>query len=140
VSLLRISTFVSFVAIVALPSCPGCPPPVPGGPDASDAAPPPTSWIDCTKEAVRERAISLIAPVNDCLVSMSWEGCLLALINPVIGVTEDVLACVIRARQVGFAESAAANPKDTISVDGAKHATEFIKKRGYSFERPGDGG
>lgn len=87
---------------------------------------------------MRERAIGLIAPVNDCLVSASWEGCLLALINPAIGIGEDVLACVIRARQVGFAESAAANPKDTISVDGAKRATEFIKKRGYLFEPPVD--
>ena len=125
------------VALLALPSCPGCPPPTPG--PTFDAAPAPTSWIDCAQEAVRERAISLIAPVNDCLVSASWEGCLLALINPAIGIGEDVIACVVRARQVGFAESASSNPKDTISVDGAKHATEFIKKRGYSFERP-DGG
>lgn len=108
---------------MAIPACAHTPPPTsPGG------------IIDCTTAAVRGHAIEIIPRVNDCLAApSSWEACLLSLIVPALGITEDVVACTVQARGRSFATAAEANTRDSLSAIAAERARQFVKSRGYVF-------
>jgi len=105
----------------------GCPRPIEPGK--------PASLIDCTAQAVRSRAIPLIPKVNDCLVQPSeWQKCLIGLIDPVAGITEDALACTVQHNHGTAAAASSANPSDSLSRTRAERSQSFIKDRGYTFK------
>lgn len=88
---------------------------------------------DCSRESVRQNWPKLLPAVNDCLVSGSFTACLLGLVNPGIGMTEDLVSCVVRARGSEFAAMAQANPEDRTSSKAAENARAFIAERGWTF-------
>ncbi|MGH8677183.1 MAG: hypothetical protein ACREUQ_02375 [Burkholderiales bacterium] len=124
--------FVFALILLAIPACPaGCPtPPRPGDPDAGVHV----GIVDCSAQTIRDHALSLIPFVNDCLIKPSYSACLLALIDPAVGITIDVIGCVVNARQNGFSANVAANPNDTVSLTAAKNAGNFIREQGLKFE------
>lgn len=96
----------------------------------------PPTLVDCTVDAVRSRAIPLIPKVNDCLVQPSdWKNCLIWLIDPVAGITEDALACTVSNARRKAVAAAQANTSDSISKTSAERAASFISERGYTFEK-----
>lgn len=106
-------------------SCPGCP----------DPSPTQQKWIDCASDAVKKNGIPLIPKVNDCLTGLSITSCLISLLSPAAGITEDVLACVVQSSAMSFAESA----DDPLECGAAEAADQFIqeeilKKRGWQFK------
>jgi hypothetical protein len=104
----------------------GCPHPVPSGVSPG--------LIDCSLQAVRDYGIPLIPKVNSCITGQDWQSCLIGLVSPVANITEDVLACVVQSSGKSYAASAAANPKDAISADGAARAKQFVTERNYKFK------
>ena len=105
---------------------PGCPKPTtsPDGPSSI------TKIIDCSEQAVRDHGIQLLPAINDCLAQSSgWAACLGGLVQPAIGVTEEVVACATRAA----GRAAARTPSDSTSSQLAAHAADFLKQRGYKF-------
>lgn len=115
-----------FVA-VAFVGCAGCPVP-PGEPGGGN------KLVDCSIQGVRENALQAIPRVNDCLVGQDWTACLLGLIKPAIGITEDVIACVVQSSGASYSHAAQANASDVVSTRGAAHASQFLKDRGYTFK------
>ena len=115
-------------ALFLMVSTAGCPKPIP----------PTSKWIECGGEAMRTHGIPLIPKVNDCLTGAagSWQQCLVSLISPAAGITEDVLACVLQEQEQTFAAQASANPEDNSATTAATRAAEFIKERGYQFGPP----
>jgi hypothetical protein len=93
--------------------------------------------VSCTTQAVRDNWPAAIGPVNSCLVSASASACLLALIRPLAGITEDVVACLVRDQGSEFAHAAQANPGDTRSATAAANARNYLAEQGYTFA---DGG
>ncbi len=90
--------------------------------------------ISCTTDAVRSSWPRALGPVNSCLVApANVTACLLSLIDPVAGITESVIACLVRQQGSEFAASAQANPGDTRSVRAAENARAFIAERGYVY-------
>jgi hypothetical protein len=121
----RIFGFV--VVLTLLVGSTGCPKPIP----------PTSKWIECGGKAIRAHGLPLIPKVNDCLTSGDgWQVCLISLISPAVGITEDVLACVLRQQNNQFAAQAAANPSDDAAAIAAARAAQFIKDRRYTFGPP----
>lgn len=107
----------------------GCPQPNPG-PGVN-----PPGLVDCAIPAVRDHGIALIPQVNDCLTGQGgWMGCLSGLIAPAVGITEDVLHCVVQSSGKSFGAAASANPADSISGIGASRAQEYIQSKGLKFK------
>ena len=104
----------------------GCPKPLPDGST-------PSSIIDCTRDAVRQNALSIIPKVNDALLAADWRTALLALIDPAVGITADVLACVVRSVMSQRAQAIDANPNDAVSLVARDRAATFIVEQGYTF-------
>lgn len=107
----------------------GCPKPPPDGGHVG--------VLECTSDAVKAHWPEALPAVNKCLAAASdgtWFNCLLGLISPAAGITEDVIGCVVRGSAQRYAESAAHNPDDTVSVRAAKRAETFIATRGYKFQ------
>jgi hypothetical protein len=101
--------------------------------------PPPTSVtgrvIRCGSEAVKQNWPRVLPAVNTCLAeALAPAGCLLALVDPAIGVTEDVIACLVRDRGEAFRAAATANPADDRSRGAAAAGRLFLADRGYVFE------
>jgi hypothetical protein len=71
--------------LLGLSAVAGCPQPMPG--------PGHPGIIDCSAQAVRDYGIPLIPKVSDCLQQPSFSTCLISLINPAVGITEDIVAC-----------------------------------------------
>jgi len=103
----------------------GCRPPTPGTP-AGDL-------IQCGTEAVQRNWPRVLGPANTCLTGGSATACLIGLIDPVAGITEDVIACVVRREGSDFNAAAQANPVDTRSARAASNARKFLGDRGYRF-------
>jgi hypothetical protein len=125
---MRIPNALRLALLAMWMALPGCPKPIgePGHPGI----------VDCTVQAVRDHGLALIPRVNDCLVaSASWEACLISLIAPAAGITEDVLACVVQSSGRSAAASVEANPKDSLSAIAAERARNFVRTRGYVFAR-----
>jgi hypothetical protein len=105
--------------------------------------PPPTSTlgkvIRCSTEAVEKNGPALVAPVNTCLTNDGdATACLLGLVRPAAGITQEVIACVVRHQEKVFAESAAGNEADVRSWRAAERAREFTAR--YTFEGDPDAG
>lgn len=97
-----------------LPACPaGCP----GGPKR---------LIECSGEAIATNAAKVQSAVVACLSGGGTTACLLGLINPAAGITEDVIACLVRAE----ASKLAVEPED---VGRSERARSFLRERGYRF-------
>ncbi len=113
---------------MAIPACP-TPTPVPDpGPGGSPGI------FTCTKDAIRDHGLVLLPAVNDCLAAPSgWEACLLGLIKPLAGITEEVVACAVQGAGRHAAAAAEANAGDQLSAIEADRARAFIKSRGYVF-------
>lgn len=119
--------FVVLIASMGLISSFGCP----GG----CKVPTKQQVIACGSTAMQQNWPSVLPQVNGCLTSPGdWEGCLIGLINPAIGVTEDLVACLVKDQGVKFSDSAKVNVNDTTSVMAAQRADAFITKRGYKFQ------
>ncbi len=101
-----------------------CPRPLP---------PPLQTAIDCGGQAIKDRGLPLIPKVNTCLLDPSFMSCLISLIQPVAGITEEIVACVVRSSGSSFASNAQANPNDEISKQNAERARMFILEREYKF-------
>ena len=121
---MRLPIVALLVTLLASAGCPGgCQ--VPTGGQA----------IQCGSEAIEKNWHKALPKVNACLtMATGWEGCLIGLIEPAVGITEDVIACLVKDQGAKFADTASANPSDATSKDGAAHAAEFLQKRGYKFE------
>lgn len=92
--------------------------------------------VHCGTAAVQENWPRILPSVNSCLTDQterSYEPCLISLINPVAGITEDVLACVLRDQGGKFAASAETNPGDTRSMRASVRAQAFINRYRYQF-------
>ncbi len=125
---LRLALLAVWMAIPA-----GCPQPLP--PPGTPGEPPASPGIfTCTVAAVRDHALVLLPAVNDCLTApAAWEACLLSLIKPAEGITEEVLACAVQGAGRHAAAAADANSKDQLSSIEAERARAFIKSHGYVF-------
>jgi hypothetical protein len=97
--------------------------------------------IQCSTEAVAQNWHKALPGVNTCLgrddAPPAIDTCLLGLIAPAVGVTEDVLACVLRRQGERFAASASTNPDDQFSARAAGNAQGFMARRGYRFADDG---
>lgn len=99
--------------------------------------PPPTTRIGklirCSGEVASSRWPSAIGPVNRCLSdSDDSRSCLLGLIEPAIGMTESLIACVVRSQGTVYSQYADNNPSDKRSEIAAANASAFLKP--YTFE------
>jgi len=111
--------FVLGVGVVGS-GCPGCPNP-----------PTVTGVLNCLSPAVKDYGIPLIPKVNNCLTGVvDWKGCLIGLISPAAGITEEVLACVTRDQGGKFASTA----DDPLENKAACRADAFIMAQKYEFK------
>jgi hypothetical protein len=105
---------------IAGAACPGCPTP-----------PTVTGVLNCTGPAVQQYGIPLIPKVNNCLTgTVDWMGCLISLLSPAAGITEEVLACVTRDQGGKFAQTA----DDPLESQAACRADAFITEKKYEFQ------
>jgi hypothetical protein len=116
-------------ALVLLVAVAACPKPTPTGGVVGKV-------VDCSVQGVRDNALQLVPLVNDCLTGGGWTGCLLGLIKPAVGITEDVIACVVQSSESSYARAARTNPGDTVSTTAAQNASRFLLERGYKFTTP----
>lgn len=104
---------------VAGSACPSCP-----------TTPDVMGVINCTGPAVQEYGIPLIPKVNNCLTgTVDWKQCLISLLSPAAGITEEVLACVTRDQGGKFAQTA----DDPLESQAACRADAFITDKKYEF-------
>lgn len=112
---------LAFVALtISISGCPSSCKPKPGEPGI----------FDCASQAVRDHAISILPKVNDCLTGGSVTMCLISLISPVAGITEDVLSCVVRSAGSRFAM----NADDDFERQASSNATAFLCEREAQFK------
>lgn len=122
--LIAVWVLTVFVLVVA-----GCPKPTPGTH--------PGGVLECSSEAVKAHWPEALPAVNRCLAATpdsAWWNCLVGLINPVVGITEEVVACVVRGTGDRYRQASAANPRDEISAVAASRAAEFLTRQGYRFQ------
>lgn len=120
-----LAAFLAVLSVLAVPACRVPPPDTKLG-----------KVIDCTSKSVQENAISAVGPVNDCLTlpdDENWQACLVKLINPAVGITRDIVACVLRDSGELFAAMAETNSGDSRSARGAVRARSYIDEQGYRF-------
>lgn len=112
-------TFVVLLGAVGA-ACPGCP------------TPPTTQGVlNCLGPSVQQYGIPLIPKVNNCLTgTVDWMGCLISLLSPAAGITEEVLACVTRDQGGKFAQTA----DDPLESQAACRADAFITEKKYEFQ------
>lgn len=119
--------FAAFLLTLVLTSATGC------------RVPPPDStagkWIRCSGAAIEQNWHQALPAVNGCLTGIDdgWRDCLVGLINPAVGITEDVIACVTRDQGTKFADSALANGQDVRSLRAAERASAWLGERRYVF-------
>jgi hypothetical protein len=107
----------------------GCPKPTPGTTHPG--------VLECSSEVVRAHWPEALPAVNRCLAAAAdsaWFDCLVGLINPIAGLTEDVIGCVVRGTGDRYRQASAANPNDEISSTAASRAAEFLTRQGYKFQ------
>ena len=106
----------------------GCRPPPPGEPTGSLV-------VRCASEAVQENWPRALPAVNSCLVRTDdWRACLAGLIDPAVGITADVIACVVRHSGAEYHAAAQANTNDARSARAAEHARMWLGEKGYVFQ------
>lgn len=129
----RIITIIALINLIA-----GCKHPTGAGPDSGGGLGP--RIVSCASQEVQQSWPKILPSVNGCLVLLvaaQVTPCLLGLVKPAIGITEDVIACVVRGSGDRYADAATANRDDQVSARAAANAFEFIRQRGYQFS---DGG
>lgn len=115
---------LALLAVVALTiSISGCP-------SSCETKPGEPGIFDCASQAVQDHAISILPNVNDCLTGGSVTMCLISLISPVAGITQDVLSCVVRSAGSRFAM----NADDDFERQASSNATAFLCERGAQFK------
>ena len=90
--------------------------------------------INCGVDAVKAKWPQVLPAVNKCLTAIAdgdWFDCLLGLVVPAAGVTEEVVACTVESSGRSYAD--AGSHGDKLSATASARATEFIKQRGYRF-------
>ena len=113
--------FLPFLLIpLLLCGCAGCPSPLAPG-----------KIVDCAGAECRAHCPEMAAQVTACLVSKDVASCLTGLIVPALGISYDVIACVVR--QQGASANANVMAKST-SVDDSK-----IANAAREWMRPGRG-
>ncbi len=127
---MRHAPYALFAAIVALSVSLACTP-KPGtapGPTA------PGGVISCGTKAVTDHAAQTLAPVNQCLASTGdVTNCLLGLVQPLVGITTEVIACVTRHEGSAAAAASRANPDDAVDARRMARAREFLEGQGFQF-------
>ncbi len=119
--------FATLLAL-ALISVPACPHPMPGEPTTGER------FVDCGKDVIRSQGIALIPAVNTCLVTLgNPAACLLAMVDPVAGITFEMIACMVQSRGAQFNAAAQANPGDQLSKRAATNARTFLNDQGVRF-------
>ena len=88
---------------------------------------------DCGAQECRKSCPELAGPAVECLLSADVTGCLSTLVVPAIGITRDVVACVVR--QLGSQSNArmlsdAGEPTDA-KIAAAARAWISAEKVGY---------
>ena len=101
-----------------------------GCPSSCETKPGEPGIFDCASQAVQDHAISILPNVNDCLTGGSVTMCLIGLISPVAGITQDVLACVVRSAGSRFAM----NADDDFEREASSNATAFLCEREAQFK------
>lgn len=93
--------------------------------------------IQCAGEAIERNWHQALPAVNTCITvdanESGWRDCLIGVINPAVGITEDLVACVLRDQGQKMAAQAERNPNDFRSERGAKRAETWIAERKYTF-------
>jgi hypothetical protein len=92
--------------------------------------------VDCGEQAINGRGITIIADVNSCLTRDDSTACLMGLVNLGVGITEDVVLCIVRSRGSEYHAAVAGNPSDSLSAKAAKNAAQFIVDRQVTFAGP----
>lgn len=108
-----------------------CPRPLPGEPTKP-------GLVQCGTEAIQSNWPRVLPAVNRCLAAAAdsaWLNCLLGLIDPAAGITEDLIRCVTADSAKSFADAAAHNRSDVVSARAATRAQEF--NSGWTFSYPG---
>lgn len=106
-----------------------CKPP-PGAPPGTGVP----GLLNCAAEAVKAKWPAVLPAVNRCLAAAAtseWFDCLLGLIEPTAGVTEEIIACTVQSSGRSYADAGARG--DVLSAKASARATEYIKQRGYRF-------
>lgn len=118
------------IIILALFLC-ACPKP---GPEPGYPPVTPGGVISCAVTAVQQHAPEVLPKVNECLImKVGAVNCLIGLIQPAIGITLDVIACVTAHEGDAAGAAAALNPRDSIDVLRHKNAEEFIQSQNIQF-------
>lgn len=124
----KLKTYVFGAMVIAVCTasvmCFGCHP-EPGTPTAK--------VVSCATESVKQHWPEALPAVNSCLASASVTACLLGLVNPVVGITYDTIACLVRHQGDEFARAAAVNPGDYRSRKLAAAARKFLDEQKISF-------
>jgi hypothetical protein len=108
--------------------CQGCRTPPPGTPGTGQRI------VNCATQAVADTWPEFLPQVNGCLAHDTGAmGCLLSLIQPAVGATEDLIACLVRNQGAAYAHAAQANPGDAVSVRAAAAARQWLIERNVVF-------
>lgn len=121
--LITVWALTVFALVVA-----GCPKPTPQTH--------PGGILECSSDAVKAHWPDALPAVNRCLAAAAdsaWFDCLVGLISPVAGITEEVIGCVVRGTGDRYRQAASANPRDAVSAVAASRAAEFLNHQGYTF-------
>jgi hypothetical protein len=113
------------VAVVLLLSSSCHRPAGPGG-DPGD-----TGLLNCAVQSVVDHWPTVLPLVNKCLVNQSVDvvTCLLGAIDPAVGITEGIIACVTRSSAASYHD--AANHGDETAARAAARADLFLHR--YKF-------
>lgn len=95
----------------------------------------PGKVISCISNSVQAHAPEVLPQVNECLAGTSdITSCLWGLVKPAVGVTIDVIACVVRHEGRAAAMAASDDTSaGTREMRRAQRAREFLEKGGFEF-------
>lgn len=89
----------------------------------------------CSVDAVKDHGFQLLPLVNGCLQGdENITDCLLSLVKPAVGITEDVIACVVHDQANDYAAAASENPSDKISARACDRGQQFLTERGWTVQ------
>jgi hypothetical protein len=126
---------LAFALLLAL-ACDSCKP-TPGTPQTIT----PGTVVSCGTQAVTAHATEALPGVNACLSGKDdITTCLLGLVQPAVGITLDVIACLTKHEGSAASAASQANPDDKVDARRAARAREFLEKNDIHFsDSPGGG-